>query len=219
MKVQGIIFDMDGLMFDTERLGYFLWKKAVEEFGVNLTEDIFLETIGVSIQKTKEIHEKYFGKDYPFEEIYKREIKLTEEYIEKNGVPIKDGLLDLLQFLEGKHLKKAVATSTERKNTEYLLEKAKIKEKFDAIICGDDISKSKPEPDIFLCTAQKLNVNPKECIVLEDSDAGILAAKRAHMIPILIPDFKKPSSETIEMAYKVFNSLKEVKDFLEKVLK
>ncbi|HOP95622.1 MAG TPA: HAD family phosphatase [Dictyoglomaceae bacterium] len=218
MRVQGIIFDMDGLMFDTERIGYFLWKKAGEEFGINLTEDIFLETIGVNIQKTKEILEKYFGKEHPFEEIYKRKIKLTEEYIEKNGVPLKEGLLDLLQFLEEKNIKKAVATSTEREYAEYLLEKAKIKEKFDVIVCGDDISKSKPEPDIFLCTAQKLNVNPKECIVLEDSDAGILAAKRAHMIPILIPDFKKPSSKTIEIAYKVFNSLKEVKDFLEKIL-
>ncbi|MFN3699860.1 MAG: HAD family hydrolase, partial [Dictyoglomus sp.] len=105
-----------------------------------------------------------------------------------------------------------------RERALYLLNKAQIASKFDVIICGDDVEKSKPEPDIFFMAAEKLKVNPKECVVLEDSDNGILASYRAGMIPFLILDFNPPHLDTLKRAYKVFNSLLEVLNFLKQIL-
>ncbi|MCX7942288.1 MAG: HAD family phosphatase [Dictyoglomaceae bacterium] len=218
MKISLVIFDMDGLMFHTEKLGLISWKKGGEALGYNLTDEIILETIGVNIVETERIHRKYFGEDYPFEEIKRIRMDYAKNYIEKYGVPVKEGLYELLNLLEEKGLLKAVATSTERERTEYLLLKAGIKEKFNLIVCGDEITRSKPDPEIFLYTAKKLNCKPSECLVLEDSEKGILSAKRAGMIPILIPDLKRPSPEIVKLSYKVFNSLLEVKDYIEKIL-
>ncbi|MGC9002408.1 MAG: HAD family hydrolase [Dictyoglomus sp.] len=217
MKVSAVIFDMDGVIFDTERLGYIFWKKALEEFGYIINEEIYYETVGVNILETERIFKKYLG-DIPFDEIYKRKKELIEEYIEKNGLPVKDGFFELLDFLDEKKIPRGIATSTERERAIPLLERAKILNKFDVIVCGDDVEKSKPEPDIFLLTAQRLKANPKECIVLEDSDNGVLAAKRAGMTPLLIIDFKPPHPETLKRAYKVFNSLWEVKEYLKEVI-
>lgn len=218
MKISAVIFDMDGIIFDTERLGSILWKKASEEFGYQITDNIYKETIGVNIKETERIFKKYLGENYPFNEIYKRKIQLTEEYIEKHGPPIKTGLFELLEFLESKKIPKGIATSTEKERALYLLKKADIVDRFEAIVYGDDVEKSKPEPDIFLLASKKLRAKPKECIVLEDSDNGILASYRAGMIPILVLDYNTPSPETLKRAYKVFNSLSEVRDFLKENL-
>ncbi len=217
MKVSAVIFDMDGVIFDTERLGYILWKKACEEFGYIMTEEIYNETVGVNILETERIFKKYLG-DITLDKIYKRKIELTEEYIEKNGIPIKDGLFELLDFLDEKKMPRGIATSTERERAIPLLQRANILNRFDVIVCGDEVEKSKPEPDIFLLTAKKLKVDPKECIVLEDSDNGVLAATRAGMTPLLILDFKPPRPETLSRAYKVFNSLIEVKEYLKEII-
>lgn len=218
MKISAVIFDMDGVIFDTEKLGSILWKKASEEFGYPITDEVYKETIGVNIKETERIFKKYLGDNYPFDEIYKRKIQLTEDHIEKNGLPIKTGLFELLEFLEDKKVPKAIATSTERERALYLLKKADIDKRFEVIVCGDEVEKSKPEPDIFLLASQKLTVKPQECIVLEDSDNGILAAYRAGMIPILVLDYNTPSSETLQRAYKVFNSLLEVREFLKEII-
>lgn len=218
MKISAVIFDMDGVIFDTERLGSILWKKASEEFGYPITDEVYKETIGVNIRETERIFKKYLGENYPFDEIYKRKIQLTEEYIEKNGLPIKTGLFEILEFLESKKIPKAIATSTERERALYLLKKAEIDKRFEVIVCGDEVEKSKPEPDIFLLASQKLMVNPQECIVLEDSDNGISAAYKAGMIPILVLDYNTPSPETLKRAYKVFNSLLEVREFLKEIV-
>jgi len=218
MRISAFIFDMDGIIFDTERLYYKFWKIVLNNYGYNLTEEIYKETIGVNIRETEKILKKYFGEDLPFHEIYQKVLSLTQDYIEKKGVPIKKGLFELISFLEEKKVTKGIATSTEKDKAYYLLRKAGILEKFEAIVCGDEVSKSKPEPDIFLEVAKKLSVNPSYCIVLEDSENGILGAYRANMIPFLVLDFKHPKKEIMNLAYKVFNSLIEVREYLKEIL-
>lgn len=218
MKISAVIFDMDGIIFDTERLYYQFWKTVLNNYGYDLTEEIYKETIGVNIRETEKILKKYYANNLPFTDIYQKVLALTQDHIENNGVPIKEGLFELISLLEERKIPKGIATSTEKAKAFYLLKKASIIEKFDTIICGDEITKSKPEPDIFLEVAKKLNVNPSECIVLEDSENGILGAYRANMIPFLVLDFKHPKKEIMNLAYKVFNSLIEVREYLKEIL-
>jgi len=118
-------------------------------------------------------------------------VKYVLDYIEKNGMPVKPGLFELLDYLDHRGIMKAVATSTERKRTEKYLTLAGIRERFDAIVCGDEVERGKPEPDISL-RLQEEQAKDLKCIVLEDSANGIKAASRAKMFPVLIPDIRRP---------------------------
>lgn len=216
-EISLVIFDMDGLMFDTERLAIDAWKEAGKSVDIDISESIVIETIGLNIRSAEKVFKKHLGRSFPFSKVRELRIEYAKEFIEKNGIPTKTGLYELLEFLDETSLLKAVATSTERERTENLLSIAKVMDKFDIVICGDEISKSKPEPDIFLEVARQLGCNPKECLVLEDSENGIIAASKANMMPILIPDIKYPPIEVEKLATKKFNSLIDFKKFLENI--
>lgn len=209
-----VIFDMDGLMFDTERIALDSWKKAATFYNHEIHEDILYEVIGTNLNKTKEIFVKRYGDIFPIDDILKKRFDMAEEVMRLQGVPIKDGLIELIDFLKKENKKIAVATSTSMRRAKNLLNMAGVLEKFDYILCGDEISNSKPHPEIFLKVAEKLNCNPEKCIVLEDSEPGIMAAYEANMIPILIVDIKEPKDEIKKLAYKSCNSLNEVKEIL-----
>lgn len=216
-KISLIIFDMDGLMFDTERLAIYTWIKAGQSFGIHIPESIVVESIGRDIQGAEKVFKKHLGQDFPYHEIRSLRLKYAHDYIDENGIPGKKGLYELLEFLDQKPVLKAVATSTERERTEHLLLSAGVKDAFDVIICGDDVGNGKPEPDIFLAAARKLNCKKNESVVLEDSSNGIIAASRANMIPFLVFDIKKPERKIEKLAKKTFNSLLEVRDYLQKM--
>ena len=218
-KIKLIIFDMDGLMFDTERLAYRAWKEAGIKFNYKIDYQIFKKTIGLNIVKTEEIFENHYGSNFPFEKIRNEKIKLEDNYIFSEGIPLKGDLFELLEYIKGKKLKMALATSTNRNRTEFLLNSSGTKKYFDIITCGDEIINGKPDPEIFLKTSQKINCPPKNCMVLEDSENGITAAYRAGMLPVMIPDIIKPGKEIEAMLFKRFDNLKEVKDYFEDNLK
>ncbi|MDD5600813.1 MAG: HAD family phosphatase [Actinomycetota bacterium] len=211
-----VIFDMDGLMFDTERLAKKFWMEASEKFNHKIDDKIFKKTIGLNIKETKEIYKKYYGNEFPYEEIRAEKNKLERNYISSNGVPFKKGLIDLLEYLKKIKLKVALATSTGKERAEFLLNASGIKKYFDVIICGDEIENGKPHPDIFLETCKKMGFQPENCIVLEDSENGIKGAYRAGMLPIMIPDMIKPAKDIEAMLFKKFNNLMEVKNYFEK---
>jgi len=213
-KISLIIFDMDGLMFDTERLAISAWQKAGMKFGYNIKSSFYIETSGIKIENTEIIFKKHFGADFPFYEIEKLKEKYLLYEIEKKGLPIKNGLFKLLKYLKTKKVSQAIATSTRREIAEKYLSYANIGKEFNIIMCGDDVEKGKPEPDIFLAVARKIDCIPEKCIVLEDSVNGILAAHRANMIPILVSDINEPDERISRVIYRKFYSLLEVKDFL-----
>lgn len=213
-----IIFDMDGLMFDTEKISFVSWKDAAARYGYQIDDGIFRKTIGANLTSAKEIYLKHFGSNFPIEEITSERVRITEEIIRLNGVPIKKGLYDLLDYLSQISIKKAVATSTSRNRALNLLKLANIDNRFDYILCGDEIEKSKPDPEIFLKVSHKLGCSPDQCLVLEDSEAGIEAAYKAGMFPIMIPDMKEPSELTQKLILKKMDSLLDVKYFLEEFL-
>ena len=150
MIIKGIIFDMDGLMFDTERLGYNYMMKITSLNGYVMPESVLNKTIGVNKKTAIRIFKKYLGNDFPVEKLLKEKRKIVNDNLDKNGVPIKEGLLELLQYLEENNIKKAVATSSYRVVAEKVLKLAGVYERFDVIVCGDEIKNSKPEPDVFL---------------------------------------------------------------------
>ncbi len=214
-KIKLIIFDMDGLMFDTEKLLFRTWKEACKKYKKKVSNKIFKETIGLNMKKTKEVYKKYFGHSFPFEKIIDESTRLLENHMNTEGVPLKEGLSELLEYIRKKQLKVALATSTERKRTEMLLNISGTKKYFNVVTCDDEIVKGKPDSEIFLKTSQKTGCPPENCMVLEDSKNGIMAAYRAGMLPVMVPDIIKPGKEIEAMLFKKFNSLKEVKDYFE----
>ncbi len=210
-----IIFDMDGLMFDTEKIAYISWSEAALAYGYEIGEDLFKQTIGTNLKKTKETYLEHFGNEFPVEAIVRERLRIAEELIKEKGVPVKKGLYELLEFLSNKNIKKAVASSTSKERVYILLKMTSVDSYFDCVLCGDEVVNSKPDPEIFLKVAEKLNCSPSRCIVLEDSEAGILAAHSAGMIPIVIPDMKIPQEQISKLVFKQMSDLLEVKVFFE----
>ena len=217
LDIELVIFDMDGLMFDTEKISFEAWKEAINRYNYQIDSDLFEKTIGTNLNKTKEILEQHFGDGFPFDLISHARVQISADMIASNGVPIKNGLNALLDFLKQKHMKMAVATSTSRKRAMNLIRLAQIEQYFDYILCGDEIVNSKPNPEIFLKVASALNCPPHNCLVLEDSELGIKAAYNAGMIPIMIPDLKEPCKETQLLLFRRMESLTDVIDFLESI--
>lgn len=194
-NIQAAIFDMDGLMFDTERIHVETWLPAAKHFGYDVTEDVVIGAIGITRASGKLHFEKAYGKDFPFDDITSFRLVLASERIKENGIPIKPGLNQLLDYLKDNNIKIALGTSTERKRTEWYLDLAGLTSYFNAIVCGDDIKNSKPDPEIFLKAAGLVNTKPEYCIVFEDSFNGIRAAYAAKMHAIMVPDYLMPTAE------------------------
>jgi HAD superfamily hydrolase (TIGR01509 family) len=212
-RYRAVIFDMDGLMLDTERIAMITCRRAAEDFGYVIADEIYLQVIGRTVEDTRRIFCGALGADFPFNEIRSRRLDYTEEYIHRYGLPKKPGLLEVLELLQGCSVPKAVATSTRREEACDRLRTAELFHCFDAIVGGDEVVHGKPAPDLFLLAADRLKTTPTECIVLEDSEAGIRAAQAAGMTPILVPDLKAPSDEVKALAYRIYPSLHEVRAF------
>ena len=212
-----VIFDMDGLMFDTERIYADMERRIAREWNLDGIEEIISQSYGVSTILMREIYLKKYGEDFDYAGFLALTIKYVYEYYEHNVVPIKPGLFEILGFLDSVGCKKAVATSTFYENAVPLLKAAGIFDRFDKIISGDMVTKSKPNPDIFLKAAYELGVEPCDCIVLEDSFNGIKGAHSAGMIPIMIPDIKRPTAEIIPLTYAIRGSLADAIEIIEEL--
>lgn len=218
MVCRAIIFDMDGLMLDTERLRKRLFDRVVAEYGMTLPDDLYLQTIGRTARDSRMIFAEHMGADFPFDALRVKRREIEHAYIDQHGVPTKPGLQSVLDLLETRAFPRAVATSSARATAHRLLQAAGVKQWFDIIVGGDDVAHGKPAPDLFLLAAQHLGVTPSDCVVLEDSGAGIRAAHRAGMTSILIPDLQPPADDVRDLAYCICTSLHEAKTVLTELL-
>lgn len=212
--ITAVIFDMDGLMIDTERMAQQAWQRAGTEFGFTLPDALYLQAVGRTAKATAELFRAGMGADFPFEAVYERKQHYLYTAIEEEGIPAKPGLLDLLDLVDQQGLAKAVATSTVRVLTIKKLTAAALLHRFDTIVCGDEVPQGKPAPDIFLAAAAKLAIAPAACVVLEDSSAGIKAAHAAGMRAIWVPDLIQPTADVLPLAYRVLPSLHQVVELL-----
>lgn len=215
--IKAVIFDMDGLMFDTEALAVKSWKYVGEKFNCDITDEMISKARGVDIAHTKMIFEDAFGSNVDFYDLQSAYVAYMNEYVDLNGVPIKQGLEKLLEYIKKRGLKIALATSTENKRAIYYLTKANVLHYFNKILCGDMVEKGKPDPDIYLKAVASLGLKAEECIVLEDSPNGSLAAHRANCPVIMVPDLDKPNDDIKNIVLDVAQNLCEVKDKLEKM--
>ena len=217
-KIKAVLFDMDGVIFDTEREYLKEWNKIFEKYGYEMKKEIYVSVMGRGRKKVKEIFKENFGDDLPIEEMYIEKDKMLKEAIENNEVPLKQGALELLEFLKKNEYKTALATSAKKDRVKSQVTHAKINNLFDAIVCADDIVNSKPDPEIFLKAAEKVNIKPENCIVIEDSEAGIRAAFNAGMIAFHVKDLKEADESIIKYCDKNFENLIEIKKYIENML-
>ncbi len=203
-----VLFDMDGLMLDTERIAAVAGIQACADFGFTMTAEIQLQLIGRNSRDSDVFLSSHFGPTFDAAAVRERfRIRYEEQLFGKGGVPVKDGLYEMLDWLESLPLPKAVATSTRHDIALKKLEHAKVVHRFPHIVGGDQVARGKPEPDIFLEAARRLGVEPTGCVVLEDSEPGVRAALAAGMTPIMIPDIKPPTAELLALGITVCASL------------
>ena len=201
-KIELVIFDMDGLILDTEKLYLEFGLEVFRNFGHNITEEAILGTVGLNDESTKAYYTEYLGKPVNFEEVFQEiDKKLLSASINKE-IGIKNCFFDLADYLEKNNIKKVVATSSKREKAEYMLKNAGIFDRFDFLVCGDEVLNGKPDPEIFLKAAEKLKADVKNTMVLEDSYNGLRAAKSAGMIPVMIPDLLKANEEITKIIYR-----------------
>ena len=213
---KAIIFDMDGLMIDSETVTFQAYQFVLKEMNLSMSIDFYKTLLGKTIP---DIHQRFYevyGPDFPVENLIKKTHERVEYIFKTQGVPLKKGLIELLEYLKQHHYRTIVATSSQRKRVDEILSLAHIEHYFDDSICGDEVSRGKPHPEVFLNSCHKLHVLPHEAIVLEDSEPGIQAAYDGNIDVICIPDMKMPEKYYQNMTTEIFESLNDVIDYLEK---
>lgn len=210
MLNKGAIFDMDGLMIDSEKIVLMGYEFAMNKFGYGRELlDIAKSCIGRNYDDTCKIFNETMGNGFDYDTFKPNVSEFVHKYFRTNGVPVKKGLFELLEVLKQENYKLCVATSTRASTARDELIDAGILPYFEDLVGGDSIKNGKPAPDIFLEAARKIDAKPQNCIVFEDSINGIKAAYNAGMKPIMVPDMIEPTEEILPMIYKRFNSLDE----------
>ena len=209
IKIKGAVFDMDGLLIDTEKLYLKFWKQAAADYGYDMKDEHVFAIRSLARKYSVPKLKGFFGEDFPTEDVRKRRTELINAYIEENGIEIKKGMRELISYLKENGIKCAVATATARDRTELYLRKIDAFDLFDAVICGDMVTNGKPEPDIYITAAANLGLKPEECAAFEDSPNGIRSAYAAGCHAIMIPDLTPPDDEILPMLSGVYASLDE----------
>ncbi len=212
--LKAVIFDMDGLMIDSERVTFEGYQKVLKDMNLTMSEEFYKTLLGKPIKGIYQRFYDTYGNDFPIDRVIKDVHHYMASRFETEGVPLKTGLIPLLKYLRENNYKTIVATSSQRHRVDTILNLAGIESYFDDSICGDEVTKGKPDPEVFLNSCDKLGVLPNEAIVLEDSEAGIQAAYSAKIPVICIPDMKYPEDDYANMTTRILYSLDEVIDYI-----
>lgn len=213
--IKGAVFDMDGLMIDTEKLYLRFWKESARDFGYDMKDEHVFAIRSMARKYSIPKLKSFFGEDFPTEEVRAHRTELMNRYIEENGFDVKKGLFELLDYLKATGRKMAVATATPQERTKKYLSMIGADGYFSAMICGDMVSSGKPDPEIYLTAAKELDLPPQECVAFEDSPNGIRSAYSAGCKAIMIPDMTQPESDIMPMLSAVYTSLDEAIAFFE----
>lgn len=210
-----VVFDVDGLMLDTESVWKEAFDQAGDKYGIqNMGSTLFPKLIGKSGRDEKEVLDRYLSQDIQ-ELVIKEWERIGYGMLEKE-VPVKPGLNEILDFLDAHHIKKAVATTTRRELTEERLRKIGVYDRFDYVLCGDEVINRKPDPEIYLSVLKKMHTKAENALVLEDSVVGVEAAYRAGIDCIQVPDIIAPTDVQKKQTIYTAKDLMEARDYIEK---
>lgn len=212
--IKTVIFDMDGLMFDTERLSNEAFYATADQLGVTIHQEMLDAMKGANRETCNRLQREYFGEDADLEYMRAFRKKYTDKYMEEHGVPEKKGLHGLLRYLKTHGYKVVLATSTPEEIAVKLLKQADVYKYFDHMVFGGSVAKSKPAPDIFLKAAAKAYTEPEKCLVLEDSINGVEAGHAAGCQVIMVPDTIPANDRMREIANDIVESLEDVLEML-----
>lgn len=214
MNYEAVVFDMDGVIFDSERAVMNCWLELAQKYDIKDIEKPYFACVGTTMTRTREIMLETYGEDFPYDEYARESSLMYHEKYDGGKLPMKPGVIELLSYLKEKGKKIALASSTRRETVTNQLRWAGIIDYFDVIICGDMVARSKPAPDIFLKACQELGVSPENTYAIEDSYNGIRAAHAGQLRPIMVPDLLEADDEMRGMAECVCDNLNEVIDYL-----
>ena len=216
MGKKAVIFDMDGVIFDTEKVYLDIWTEVFEKYGYKMTKELYVNVMGTGRKNVIKTFLENFGDDLPIEKMYEEKDNQLFYIIENQGIPLKEGVKELFSMLKEKDYKIALATSAKKERVEKQIKDKWLKESFDAIVCGDDVEKGKPSPDIFLKASKVLNVPVENCLVVEDANSGIEAAINGGFNTVMIPDLVNIDSQFLDKV-EIFASLLDVIDFIKSI--
>jgi HAD superfamily hydrolase (TIGR01509 family) len=211
---RAVVFDMDGLMLDTERLALRCWTIAIERLGLEFDAALMPAMIGRNSRDSRALVLERHGDDFPIDRLMQASQETYDAMVARDGVAVKPGLVALLDWLDARRIPRVVATSTRRARAEAKLAQANLLAGFAALVGGDEVERGKPMPDIFLLAATRAGVAPGDCIVLEDSEPGVCGALAAGMVPIMVPDILPPSATLLARNPLVLPSLGAVQSHL-----
>lgn len=212
--IRGILFDMDGLVLDSEALYTRFWREAANALGYPMTAEQSLGMRSLGKKLGQPYLESLFGPGIDYSEVRAKRIKLMDAYVATHGIAPKPGIFELLDYMEATGIPGAITSSSPMEFIEKHLKDANLLHRFQKLCSGHSIPNGKPAPDIYLLGAKELGLKPEECLALEDSPTGILSAYRAGCLPVMIPDLDQPGDETKQLLYAKADSLTDIVDIL-----
>ena len=214
---QAVIFDMDGLMLDTERLAARAWDEAAAAVGATFDGALALRMIGRNFDDCTAMMRNECPPGYPVDAVLARWHPAYDAIVERDGLALKPGVVELIDWLDARAIARGVATSTRRARAEAKLARTALLPRFATVVGGDEVPRGKPAPDIYLEAARRLDVPPSRCLVLEDSEPGVRGALAAGMVPIMVPDLLPPSPDLVARDIAIHATLHHVAAMLAQV--
>ena len=197
--LRAVIFDKDGTLHDTEKVYHRAWRAAAEQTGVPRIMDFVAICTGTNFARTEQLWQDFYGDAFSFRPFWELRNQIYDQMIEAEGLPIKEGAYELLDYLRDNGYKIALATSTNAPRVQRHLVRSGMQQYFDAVVTGDTVQKGKPAPDIFLIAAERLGVDPADCMGVEDSFNGVRAVRAAGMYTVMVPDMIPPTNEILDL--------------------
>nr|WP_300676512.1 HAD family phosphatase [uncultured Acetatifactor sp.] len=213
--MKAVVFDMDGVLFDTEIVCMKAWMAVAERRGLSGMEEIFNQVIGLNANDSRLIVLKAYGEDFDYPGFRQEAAEFFQKDIRENGLPVKPGVPEILEWLKGSGYKVGLASSTRSESVLSHLKQAEMEDYFSVVVTGDMIEHSKPRPDIYLLACSRLGVEPEQAYAIEDSPNGVRSAHAAGMWTIMVPDMIAPDEEMRRLSRVILKDMTEVMAYLQ----